>query len=176
MLEGGFDLLILIRQGNPTLEPKQAVAAIARVRRRALGMCDATPRGHEIHRAWRDLEHVSFTVAMHDASVEQIGNRRKANMGMGPDVQAMSRKKLRWPHLIEKDEWTNHLPLVTGQSAAHLEAVAQMSDSRNDDDFQRITGLFIAEYGISGGQPTHFELRFPATSSGLATHGNNGSS
>src|SRR4029450_4051367 len=165
---------MFLRQRNPTLDPEQSVTAAPRVRRRALGMCDAAPRGHEIHRTGRDLERVSFAVAMHDAPVKQIGNRRKTDMGMGPHVQAMSRTKLRRPHLIEKDEWTNHLPLVTGQSAAHLKAVAQIADSRNDDEFQRITGSLIAEYWISGGQPTHFELRFPATSLRLAIHGNNG--
>src|SRR5262245_60786190 len=56
-------------------------------------------------------------------------------MGMGPDIEPMSGKKLGWSHLIKEDEGTNHLPLVAGQSAADFKAVAQIADSRNDDEF-----------------------------------------
>jgi hypothetical protein len=156
MLEGGFDFLMFFRQRNPTLNPEQAFAAASRVGGRALGMSDATPGGHEIHRARRNLKRVSFAVAMYNSPVKQVGDRGEPDMGMGPDVQAMSSKELRRPHLIEKDEWPNHLTLIARQSAAHFKAVAQIADSRNNDEFQRITRSLIAEDWIGRGQPTHY--------------------
>jgi hypothetical protein len=47
--------------------------------------------------------------------------------GWGRHIEAVSNKKLRRPHLIEKVQRTNHLPLVAGQSAADFEAVAQIA-------------------------------------------------
>jgi hypothetical protein len=88
-------------------------------------------------------------------------------MGMGPDIEPMSGKKLGWSHLIKEDEGTNHLPLVAGQSAADFKAVTQIADSRNDDEFQRITRSLIAKDRIGRGQPTHCELRFLSLSIGL---------
>jgi hypothetical protein len=51
----------------------------------------------------------------------------------------MSRKKLGRPHLIEENKGTDHLPLVAGQGATDLKAIAQIAHSRNHDECQRIT-------------------------------------
>jgi hypothetical protein len=72
----------------------------------------------------------------------------------------MSRKKLGWSHLIKEDEGTNHLPLVAGQSAPDFKSVAQIADSRNYDQFQRITRSLIAKYWIGGRQPAQRSLNF----------------
>jgi hypothetical protein len=88
-------------------------------------------------------------------------------MGMWPDIEPMSRKKLGWSHLIKEDEGTNHLPLVAGQSATDFKAVAQIADSRNHDQFQRITRSLIAKDRIGRGQPTHYELAFLSLLIGL---------
>jgi hypothetical protein len=88
-------------------------------------------------------------------------------MGMWPDIKTMSRKKLGWSHLIKEDEGTNHLPLVAGQSAPDFKSVAQIADSRNYDQFQRITRSLIAKDRIGRRQPTHYELPFLSLLVGL---------
>ncbi len=138
VLEGGLDLLMLFRQGNPTLNPEQAFTTASRTRWRALGMCDATPGGHEIYRAGRDLERIALAVAMHNAPIKQVGDRGKPDVRVGAHIEPVSIKKLRRPHLIEKNERTNHLALVARQGATDFKAIAQIADSRNDNEFQRI--------------------------------------
>ena len=70
MLKGRIDLLVLLREGNPTLNPGQSTTAAARVRRRALGMRNATSGNHEIHRAGRNLDRIPLAIAMHYSPVK----------------------------------------------------------------------------------------------------------
>src|SRR5262245_20163177 len=93
--------------------------------------CDA-----EIHRAGRNLDCIPLAITMHYSPVKQIGNRGKPDVRVRPHIKTMSRKKLRWPHLIEEDERANHLALVTRQGATDLEAVAQIAHARNHNEFQ----------------------------------------
>jgi hypothetical protein len=92
---------------------------------------------------------------MHNSSVKQIGNRREADVGVGPHVEAMSRKELGWSHLIKEDEGSNHLALVAGQSATDFEAIAQIAYARHDHKLKRVARSPVPEYWINGGQPTH---------------------
>src|SRR5262245_61289993 len=102
-------------------------------------MRDASPRGHEIHGARRNLNRVPLAIAMHNLTIEKIGDGRQADMWMWPDIEPVSRKKLGWPHLIKENERPNHLPLDAGQGTPNLKAVAQVADTWNHDQFQRVT-------------------------------------
>ena len=88
---------------------------------------------------------------MHNSSVKQIGNRRETDVGVGPHIEAMSRKELGWSHLIEEDEGSNHLALVAGQSATDFEAIAQIAYARHDDKLKRVARSPVPEYWINGG-------------------------
>src|ERR1700753_2603427 len=57
--------------------------------------------------------------------------------------------------MIEEDEGDDHLPLAVRHRAAHLKTIAEIAGPRHDDQFQRIAGLGIAEYGVVGGMPAH---------------------
>ena len=72
-------------------------------------MDDAAAGGHQVHGARRDLESVALAVAVHDATVEQIGDGGKADMGMRTHVHALAGDELHRSHLIEKDEGPDHL-------------------------------------------------------------------
>src|SRR5262245_22659404 len=134
MLERGVDLLMLFRQSNPTLNPEQAFTAEPRTCRRPLRMRNATPGRHEIHCPRRNLNRIALTVAMHNSSVKQIGNRGETDVRVRPHIKTMARKKLGWPHLIEENKGTDHLPLVTRQGATDFEAVAQIAHARNHNE------------------------------------------
>ena len=151
---------MLFRQSNPTLNPEQAFTTVSRTSGCPLGMRNSTAGRHEIHCPGRNLERIPLTVAMHNSSVKQIGNRRETDVGVGPHVEAMSRKELGWSHLIEEDEGSNHLALVAGQSTTDFEAIAQIAYARHDDKLKRVARSPIPEYWINGGQPTHHELQF----------------
>ena len=73
-------------------------------RRRALGMHDAATRHHPVYVAGRNALHAAETVAMQDAAFEQVRDGRKPDMRMRTHVDAASRREIRRPHVIEKDE------------------------------------------------------------------------
>jgi hypothetical protein len=54
---------------------------------------------------------------MHDSAVKQVGNRGETDVWVGSHIQALARKKLGRPHLIEENKGTDHLPLVARQGA-----------------------------------------------------------
>jgi hypothetical protein len=75
---------------------------------------------------------------MHDSSIEEIGDGRKANVWVWAHIHAMSGKELHGSHLIEEDERADQLPLLVRHGAAHGKAIAQIAHARNDDQFKRI--------------------------------------
>src|SRR4051794_3105380 len=68
---------------------------------------------------------------VHDLAVEQVRDRRQADVRMRPHVHARSEQELGRPHLVEEDEGPDHLSLVGGQRAPHLEA-AEVAGARDD--------------------------------------------
>jgi hypothetical protein len=68
-------------------------------------------------------------------------------MRVRPDVDALPGDKLCRPHLIEENEWPDHLPLRRGKRAADFEA-AEVTRSWHDDLLHDITGLGVAGYGV----------------------------
>src|SRR4029453_12434170 len=81
MLKRWRRLLMRLRQRDPALNAEHALGTLPRARRAALGMGDAAPRGHEVHRTGSDLERIAFAVSVDDAALEKIGD------GGEPDVR-----------------------------------------------------------------------------------------
>ena len=118
MLEARLGFFMRQRQGQPALHAEHLLARRARTGRRALGMDDAAPGGHQIHRARRDFLHIRQTVAMQNASVEKIGDGRKPDMGMRTHVHPLPRRELNRAEMIVEDERPDHLAPVVGQARA----------------------------------------------------------
>ena len=52
---------------------------------------------------------------MHDLALEQIGHRRQRDVRMRPHVDAVPRREVGRPHVIEEDERPDHAPLDGGR-------------------------------------------------------------
>jgi hypothetical protein len=71
---------------------------------------------------------------MQDFAFEQVGHGGEADMRMRAHIQARSGMQHRRPHLVEKDERTDHAPLGRWQGAPDLKA-ADIVGPRHDDRF-----------------------------------------
>ncbi len=158
MLERRRDLFRTGRQRDPALQAEHFLAVAALHVRCALGMRDAAPRRHQVHRTGLDFLDVALAVAVHDAAVKEIGDSGKPDMRMRAHVHALAGQKLHRAEMIEENEGADHLPLAMRQRAAHLKSVAEVAGAWHDDEFERVAGHGIAEHGIVGGQPAHGEL------------------
>src|SRR5206468_7150769 len=134
----------------------------------ALGMGDAAPRRHQIHRSRHDLLDIAFAVAMQDRAIEKIGDGREPDMGMRPHIHPLPGNELHWAEMIEEDERANHLAPTMRQCPAHVEAATQIAHARHDDEFERVAGFYIAEYGIACRKPTHDTLQSTNRSAGFS--------
>jgi hypothetical protein len=72
-------------------------------------------------------------------------------MRMRAHVHAAPGNELHRAHLIEEDERADHLPLAVRQRPPHRKAVAEVAHPRNDDQFERVARIFVAEHGILAG-------------------------
>ena len=52
---------------------------------------------------------------------KQVGDRRPPDVRALPHVDALAGHELHRPHLVEENEWPDHLALRRGQRPAHLE-------------------------------------------------------
>jgi hypothetical protein len=75
---------------------------------------------------------------MHNPAVEQVGDSREADVGVRANVHGLTRNELNRPHLIEEDEWTDHLTLRMWQRAPHGKAAPQILQARNNDEVESI--------------------------------------
>jgi hypothetical protein len=154
MDEVGHGLLILGRQGHPALEAEQFRASRAQLLPSPFGMHDAAPGRHPVEFARPDRQLGSERVPVHDLAVEQVGDGRQADVGMGPHVHARSQQELGGTHLVEEDEGAHHLPLRGGQGSPHLEA-AEIPGAGHDHGLDGVAGELVARLRIVGGVPTH---------------------
>jgi hypothetical protein len=69
---------------------------------------------------------------MHDSSVKEIGDSRKANVGVWPNIHALTGKKLYRSHLVEEDKRTDQPTLLVWHGSAHGKAVAQIPHAGDD--------------------------------------------
>jgi hypothetical protein len=104
MLEGGVDLLLRPRESEPGLDAGKLGPTRPNARRRALGMDDTAPGGHQIHSARLDRPEGAERIAMVDRSGEQVGDGRKVDVRVRPHVDALPRRQVRRAHLVEEDE------------------------------------------------------------------------
>ncbi len=66
---------------------------------------------HQVYRARSNHLFIPEAVAVHDLALEQVGYGRQANVWMRPHLDALARRKLGRPHVIEKDERAHHATL-----------------------------------------------------------------
>jgi hypothetical protein len=161
MLKRRFGFLLFLWKRDPALNSEEALAALASAQRAALGVRNAAHGGHENHRPGGNLERIALAVAMHDSAVEKIGDGRKPDVGMPANVHALACDELRRSHLIEEDERTDHLAFGVRQRTVHGKTAAQIAHARNNNQVERITSPFIAEYRFLRRHPAHciFRLR-----------------
>ncbi len=91
---------------------------------------------------------------MHDLAIEQVGDGGEPDVGMRPDVEAVTEQELGGPHLVEEDEGADHLAASRRQRAAHLEA-ADVACARYDHLLDGIARQRVAKFGVFGGLPAH---------------------
>ena len=70
MLKRRVGFLLCLWKRDPALNSEETLAALARAQRAALGVRNAAPGGHEIHRPGGDLQRIALAVAVHDTAVE----------------------------------------------------------------------------------------------------------
>ena len=95
---------------------------------------------------------------MVEQTLEQIRHRRQSDMRVRANIDAVTGQELRRAHLVEKDEWADHLALWRWQGAAHFE-IAQIARTGHDDGFNGIHGIAGWAIGIKGGVPAHVDLQ-----------------
>jgi hypothetical protein len=93
-------------------------------------MGDPSSGGHQIHRARLDPLVNAEAVAVVDRSGEQIGDGRKVDMRVRPDVDALPGIEMRRPHLVEEDEGADHGSLLVRKRPVDLESAKVVSDGR----------------------------------------------
>ena len=69
---------------------------------------------------------------MHDRALEQVGERRQADVRMRPDVVVRAGRDVDRPEVVEEDERPDGAPVGRGQQAAHHEAAAEVARLRRE--------------------------------------------
>src|ERR1700722_10718732 len=156
MLESRRRLFKSLWQSDPGLNAIETLTAGALRSRRAFGMSNAAPRGHQVHCAGRDFHRIALAVAMENASLEQVSDGRQPDMGMRPNIHPVAGEKLRGAHLVEKNEGPNHLAPTMRKRAANRKS-AKIAHSGHDHEVERVAALGVACDGIEILQPAHGE-------------------
>src|SRR5205823_324578 len=76
---------------------------------------------------------------------------------MRPDIDALPGDELDRSHLVEEDEWADHLPLGMRQGATHLET-AEIAGPRHDHQFEGVARSLVAGDRIVGRMPAHLSI------------------
>ena len=146
MLELRRSVLMRLRQGDPSLDPVSAVRLRARLGGRSLRMRDAAPRHHPIDVAGTNDLVRSHAVPVLNLAKQEIRDGREPDMGVGTHVGSLPRGDVRRSKMVKEDERTDHLALLGGKGATHLEA-AEIDRAWHD---QRFDGVEADSVGISG--------------------------
>src|SRR5271165_1163638 len=169
VLEAGRGLLLSFRQGDPRLNSQYAVATLSRFGGCPLGMGDAAPRHHPVDVAGTDDLIGAEAVPMLELAAKEIADRRKPDVRMRAQVDALAADELGRPHLIEENERADQPPVRRGKRAAHLEA-ADVARTRNDQRFDRVDADRVRESGLERRVPTHEGLLVPFPRRIVAVH------
>jgi hypothetical protein len=92
---------------------------------------------------------------MHTASSKKDRCRCKPDIGMGPNVDALTGDELHRPHLIEEDKGTDHLAPGVGSARCTEKPAAQIPHARGDDQVEHIARPVITKYRVLRGHPAH---------------------
>ena len=99
-------------------------------------MHNALARGHPVDIAGFDALHGAEAVAVDDRALEKIGDRRKADMRVRPDIDALARGKCRRTEVVEKNERPDHLRGKGRQQALNLESTEVFDVRREQCDLR----------------------------------------
>src|SRR5436853_2839908 len=149
------DLLLFSRHPDPELQAVQRLAVAPVIRRRALGMHDAAPGSHPVHRTGMDRRFDAEIVAMNDLAIIEIRERGEADMRMRPHVQPVAALELGGAKMIEEYERADGPARRLRQRAADGESLAEIDAVRHDDDIERVAGVTIARDWVLGGKKAH---------------------
>ena len=130
--EGRRRLLGRLGQRHPELVARQAAAVAMDGLGKPLGVDDAGAGRHPVDLARPDGLDVAGTVAVNDFTLEQVGERRQADVRVRPHVLRLSGAEHHRSDLVEEDERPNHAPQRRGQGAPHLEATDVAHVGQND--------------------------------------------
>jgi len=75
-------------------------------------------------------------------------------MGMGPDIHALPRQEFGWPHLIPKNERTDHASLGRWQGPPDFE-IPDIPGTRHNHRFDGTTEIAIARDRVFASLPAH---------------------
>ena len=123
MGEARIDLLLGARHPDPELQAVQRLAVAAVLRRGALGMHDAAPGRHPVHRARMDRGLHPEVVAVDDFTVVKISESREPDMRMRPHVEAVPALEFRRAEMIEEHERPDGAARAMRQRPAHRKSV-----------------------------------------------------
>ena len=136
--KGWWAILVRFWQGDPGLDAVHAHAGSALLIRGAFGMDDAPASYHPVYCARPDRNVRANRVPVRDRAFEEIGDRRKANVRVRANVEALAGRIVHRPEMIEEDERPDHAPLMEGEDAAHLEAAAKIAGAGVYDEVYRV--------------------------------------
>jgi len=132
VLERRRRVLERFRQRDPELQAVAAVRPADEILGRALRVDDAAPRRHPVDGAGLDpLDHAG-RVAVHDGALEEIGERRQADVRMRPDVVVRARLDVDRPEVVEEDERPDRTPRRRREQAANHQAAAEVARLRRE--------------------------------------------
>ncbi len=97
MGEGGGVVLMRLGQGQPGLQAEHRERRATGLAIGALGVGDAVPGQHPVHRAGFDPLVGAQAVAVMQAAFQEIGHSAEADMGMGTHVDASAGQELGGP-------------------------------------------------------------------------------
>src|ERR1700734_190423 len=140
----------------------QRLTTITMIGGGALGMHDAAPGGHPVHRAGPDRHRGAEAVAMHDLAVEQVGDGGEPDMRVRPHVDAVAGLEHRRPEMVEEDERPDHARTPRRQRAMHLEA-AEIDRARYDQLLDGVARWRVAEIRVLAGEKAHDALLLAVT-------------
>src|SRR4029077_15609086 len=131
MSKGGLNLLMVLRQSNPSLNAEQLSSRRIAGIRGPLRVNDTGARGHPIDFTRLDRLHCPEVIAMHDFAGEQVGHRRETYMGMRAYFKGPALNQLQRPELIKEDKGTHRSALTRWQCPHHVET-ANIAPARHN--------------------------------------------
>src|SRR3546814_13748561 len=66
---------------------------------------------------------------MIDRALEQVGDGRQTDVWMRTHVRAATRCEVPRTHVVEEDEWADHLTMANRQHAAHAVAITKITEA-----------------------------------------------